>query len=197
MSYATCLGGSLNDYGTGIVHYILSYVVTGETNSPDFPIVNSLERPLGNYDVFLTRISQYETTFSTLLGGTKADYGNAIAVDSLYNIYVVGHTYSGDFHLYQPLYWGMRGVTDAFVAKFNPSGKLLMSTLLGGSSYEFGNGIAIDSADNVFITGETASGDFPIKSTFPGYSGGGDVFITKLGTQSRRDFVLMLLLTDD
>ena len=102
-----------------------------------------------------------------MLGGTKADYGNAIAKDSLYNIYVVGHTYSSDFSLYRPLDWNMRGVTDAFVAKFSSSGKLLMSTLLGGSSYEFGNGIAIDSADNVWGTGETASADFPTKSPFP------------------------------
>jgi hypothetical protein len=194
MSYATCLGGANLDYGTGIAHYLADYLVTGETNSPDFPVVKSSERPMGSYDVFLTSISSFGITFSTLLGGTKADYGNAIAVDSMYNIFVVGHTYSSDFPLYKPMYWGFKGATDAFVAQFSTMGKLLMSTLLGGSSYEFGNGIAIDSADNVFITGETASADFPIKSTFPGYSGGGDVFITKLSYQSRTEFALMMLL---
>ena len=159
--------------------------MTGETSSTDFPVVNSTAHPSGGYDVFLTDFSRYGTNFSTLLGGTKADYGNAIARDRLGNIYVVGHTYSSDFPLYRPLYWGLRGTTDAFVAKFNSSGKLLMNTLLGGSNYEFGNGIAIDRADNVWVTGETASADFPTKRPMQGYSGGSDVFITKLSTQSQ------------
>jgi len=195
VSYSTCLGGTSHDYGTGILPGFLGYLVTGETSSPDFPVVASTARPSGSYDVFLTDFSRYGTTFSTLLGGTKADYGNAIAKDRVGNIYVVGHTYSSDFPLSRPLYWGLRGTTDAFVAKFSPTGKLLMNTLLGGSQYEFGNGIAIDGVDNVWVTGETASADFPTKRSLLGYSGGGDVFITKLSFQSRTEFVFMLLLS--
>ena len=196
IGYSTCLGGSNNDYGTGITYGFLGYLVTGETNSTDFPVVNSTAHLSGGYDVFLAAVSHYVTNFSTLLGGTKADYGNAIATDRLGNIYVVGHTYSSDFPLYRPLYWGLRGVTDAFVAKFSPSGKLLMNTLLGGSDYEFGNGIAIDRADNVWVTGETASADFPKVRPMQSYSGGSDVFISKLSFQSRTDFALMLLFTN-
>jgi hypothetical protein len=68
--------------------------------------------------------------------------------------------------------------------------------LLGGSSYEFGNGIAIDRADNVWITGETASADFPKQRPLQSYSAGSDVFISKLNFQSRTDFALMLLFTN-
>jgi len=199
--YSTCLGGSGDTYGTGIVFADLlgNFLVTGETNSLDF-VPNSTAQPKGGYDVFLTKLSEYKTVFSTLLGGTKNDFGNDIAVDRLGNIYVVGHTYSSDFTLYNALYSKFRGQTDAFVAKFDPSGNLLMSTLLGGSDYEFGNGIAIAQArwfDNVFVTGETASADFPTtKNHLLSYSGNGDVFITKLGFQSRTDFILMMLLEE-
>jgi hypothetical protein len=192
MTYTTYLGGSANDYGTGIAHYLIWYVVTGETNSTDFPKVKSQSTPAGGYDVFLTSIDQSDIFFSTLLGGSGSDYGNALVVDSLYNIYVVGTTYSSDFHLFWPMYRTMRGVTDAFVAKFTISGKLRISTLVGGSGYEFGNGIAIDSANNIFITGETGSADLP--KLRQGYSGGGDAFITKLGMQSGMEFIFMLLL---
>ena len=197
ISYATCLGGSGDDYGNGIIEGITGgYLVTGTTKSTNFPLVNSTATPQGNFDVFLTDFSRYGTIFSTLLGGKSNDYGNALAKDHFGNIYVVGHTQSSDFPLSRPLYWGgLRGASDAFVAKFNSSGKLLMNTLLGGSDYEFGNGIAIDSADNVWVTGETHSEDFPLKSSFSSYSGGSDVFITKLSTLTKMESTLMILLT--
>jgi hypothetical protein len=194
--YSTCWGGSNNDYGTGIVKVFMNYIVTGTTNSPDFPRVNSTQVPAGSYDVFLADLSRYGHNFSTLLGGKSNDFGNALAKDHFGNIYVVGHTQSSDFPLSRPLYWGLRGASDAFVAKFNSSGKLLMNTLLGGKDYEFGNGIAIDSADNVWVTGETHSEDFPLKSSFSGYAGGSDVFITKLSTLTKMESVLMLLFTN-
>ena len=52
MSYATCLGGNSNDYGAGITHNFLGYLVTGETNSTDFPVVNSIAHPWGTTTYF-------------------------------------------------------------------------------------------------------------------------------------------------
>jgi hypothetical protein len=196
VSYSTCWGGSGNDYGTGILRSFMGCLVTGTTNSPDFPRLNSTQVPAGSYDVFLADLSRYGHNFSTLLGGKSNDFGNALDRDSLGNIYVVGHTQSSDFPLSRPLYWGLRGASDAFVAKFSSSGKLLMNTLLGGSSYEYGYGIAIDSADNVWVTGETASADFPKQRPLQSYSAGSDVFISKLSFQSRTDFALIMLFTN-
>jgi len=72
---------------------------------------------------------------------------------------------------------------DAFVTKFAPSGSSLSySTYLGGSDYEIGYGIAVDSIGRAFVTGDTKSIDFPTKNAFQKAHGGGsyDAFVTKL-----------------
>jgi photosystem II stability/assembly factor-like uncharacterized protein len=80
--------------------------------------------------------------------------------------------------------------TDAFVLKLNPSGSsLLFSTLLGGSTFnspaasDTANGIALDPAGNVYITGSTRSNDFPSdqNSYQPFNRGSSDTFVAKLG----------------
>src|SRR5207247_26921 len=78
------------------------------------------------------------------------------------------------------------GFYDAFVTKLNPSGSgLVYSTYLGGSGYDVGNGIAVDSAGYAYVTGATSSSDFPTSAgAFQTAFGGGpfnyDAFVTKL-----------------
>src|SRR5215470_4746286 len=89
--------------------------------------------------------------FSTILGGSGTDIAHAIAVDSLGNSYVVGETDSADFPATIGTFKGgskSHGFTDAFVAKFDPSGNRLFVTYLGGSDADVGVGIAVDSAGN-------------------------------------------------
>ena len=51
---------------------------------------------------------------------------------------------------------------DVFVAKINPTGTALVySTFVGGTNFEWGRGIAIDAANNVYVTGQTQSSNFP------------------------------------
>jgi len=124
--------------------------------------------------------------YSTYLGGSSLDTGTAIAADSDGNAYVTGYTYSSDFptaNSLQPTFGG--GVSDAFVAKINPTGSaLIYSTYLGGSGQDDGDGIAVDSAGNAYVTGETCSTDFPTKNPLqPNYAGGnpcGDAFVAKI-----------------
>ena len=88
--------------------------------------------------------------------------GQGIAVDSYGNAYVTGYTYSTDFPTVNPLQPSPGGEYDAFVAKLNPTGSALVySTYLGGSSDDFGFGIAVDVAGNAYVTGWTSSSDFP------------------------------------
>jgi hypothetical protein len=55
------------------------------------------------------------------------------------------------------------------------------STYLGGSSAEWGRGIAVDGSDCAYLTGYTASSDFPTQDAYDlGYHGGYDAFVTKL-----------------
>jgi hypothetical protein len=120
--------------------------------------------------------------YSTYLGLGGNDYGDAIAVDAGGNAYVAGTT-SGKFPTttgaYQPSFGGGN---DAFVVKLNPSGTgLLYSTYIGGSGYDQGSGIAVDSGGNAYITG-TTTGDFPTTNGAyqTSFSGSQAIFATKL-----------------
>src|SRR5205807_821684 len=92
------------------------------------------------------------------------DAGSGIAVDSSGSSYVTGTTYSPDFptaNAFQPNLASTLG-SNAFVTKFSPDGSALVySTYLGGSSYEHGNGIAVDASSHAYVTGVTQSHDFP------------------------------------
>jgi Beta-propeller repeat len=123
--------------------------------------------------------------YSTYLGGSDYDVGQGIAVNSAGNAYVIGYTASTDFPTMNPMQPASGGPPDAFVAKLNPTGSaLIYSTYLGGSQYGVGQGIAVNSAGNAYVTGTTASTDFPTMNPLqPAIGGGGgstDAFVTKL-----------------
>jgi len=125
--------------------------------------------------------------YSTYLGGTGftavADETiNGIAVDQSGNAYVVGTTISTDFPVVNAFKPNGGGFSDAFVSKINPSGTALVySTYLGGNRNDLGLGIAVDSTGSAYVTGESASLDFP---TTPGaFKTTGldtDVFVSKI-----------------
>jgi hypothetical protein len=142
---------------------------------------------LGEYDERLALVIDPVFSYSTFLGGNNADAIQGIAVDSAGNAYVTGNTSSTNFPVtangYQTVHSG--GFNDVIVSKLNATGTaLLSSTYLGGSGSEFGIDIAIDSSGNAYVTGSTASSDFP---TTPGAfqtnrRGGEDFFIVKIDT---------------
>ena len=85
-------------------------------------------------------------------------------MDASGDAYVTGTTASTNFPTANPLQatLGGSGVDNAFVAKLNPAGSALVySTYLGGSVDDFGNGIAVDTSGNAYVTGGTASTNFP------------------------------------
>jgi hypothetical protein len=187
--YSTYLGGSDYDLGTGIaVDSAGNAYVTGRTYSTDFPTMNPLQAAAngGQADAFVAKLNPAGSAFvySTYLGGSYFDQGNGIAVDSAGNAYVIGDTDSGDFptteNAAQP---AISGSEDAFVAKLNPTGSsLVYSTYLGGSDYENGYGIAVNSTGSAFLTGSTSSTDFPTtkNAAQPANGGRADAFAAKL-----------------
>lgn len=189
--YSTYLGGGLGDEGLGIaVDSVGSAYVTGQTVSSNFPIANPiLGFARGDSDAFITKLTPAGTglLYSTYLGGTGTDRGHSIAVDSAGSAYVTGSTGSTNFPvIINPGQAGRGyggGGADAFVTKLSDRGNLILySTYLGGGAGESGNGIAVDSAGQVYVTGWTSSGNFPTANPVQaGYgSGPTDVFVTKL-----------------
>jgi hypothetical protein len=192
--YSTYLGGSGNDKGYGIAaDNSGNAYITGYTEGRYFPTRNAYQcYPwwLGDYIAFVTRIDttlsgNESLIYSTYLGGSDQDIGLDIKVDDNRNVYVTGYTESNDFpvlHKYQ----NNQGGNDAFVSKIdtNRSGaaSLIFSTYLGGSNHDYGYGIDIDSSGYVYVTGKTASTNFPLMNQFQtdpdSYQY--DAFITKL-----------------
>lgn len=100
--------------------------------------------------------------YSTYLGGSSDDAGSGIAIDSSGNVYVTGLTTSANFPTANALQSTPGGGVNAFVTKINASGAALVySTYLGGSSADYGSGIAVDVSGNAYITGSASSTNFP------------------------------------
>ena len=99
--YSTYLGGSGNDYGSGIaVDAAGSAYVTGYTTSTNFPTASPLQAAKrGGYDAFVTKLNATGTAlvYSTYLGGSDFSYGYGIAVDAAGAAYVTGSTIATDF----------------------------------------------------------------------------------------------------
>jgi hypothetical protein len=143
---------------------------------------NTLGFAVGGYDPTLPLIIDPILTYSTYLGGSMSDAIYSIAVDAAGNIYVTGYTYSPDFPLRDPVQPTPHGSMEVFVSKLDPSGAtLLFSTYLGGHSSDNGNGIYVNSFGNVFVTGSTASVDFPVVNPLqPNLRGITNAFIAQL-----------------
>ena len=166
--YSTYFGGSTDDYPYGIaIGPNGNAFVTGYTTDLDFPTVNP-EQPfyVGASAIFVLKMSANGSSldYATYLAGSSGqDSVHAIAVDNLGSAYVTGTAVSSDFPVKKALYPTLNGPQDAFITKFNPSGDALVySTYLGGSSYDYGYGVAVDSSQNVYVAGSTGSSDFPV-----------------------------------
>jgi hypothetical protein len=198
--YSTYLGGTTREIAHSIaVDKAGNAYITGFVSSPDFPVVNAYQPNLRGSDAFVTKLNPTGSAliYSTYLGGSADEEGYSIAVDASGSAYVTGRTVSGDFPTVNPAqaHYGGNACSvnnpcqDTFITKFNPSGSALVySTFLGGERNDFGYGIAADSQGNAYVTGFTASVNFPTTANVlqPEYSDKGtnseehDAFVTKM-----------------
>ena len=200
--YATYLGGSgKGGAGTAVkLDASGNAYVSGYTGSADFPVTAGAAQTTlggGNTDAFVAKVNAAGSglAYATYLGGTGDDAANGIALDSSGHAYLSGQTNSADFPTtsgaFQTTYGGAAAglAGDAFVAKLNPTGSgVVYSTYLGGSGNDKGNEIAIDSLGDAYVTGNTASPNFPttpgaFQTTFGGdlnFGSLGDAFVTKV-----------------
>lgn len=179
--------------------------VTGFTLGSDFPTTESaFDRTCGTdghcdgggiYDAFVTKLSAEGNAlmYSTYLGGSRSDLGWALAVDGSGSAYVTGVTFSTDFPVTPGSYdtsfnggeppWS----ADVFAVKLTVAGDALAyGTYLGGGGDEDGFSIAVDGSGSAYVTGRTASPDYPTTpeafDTMFGPNGlsSVDTFVTKL-----------------
>ena len=201
LSASTYLGGS----GQNDMPYDMTIdssdnvFVAGRAKSTDFPTTSGAYDESQNgssyYDVFVSKFSNDLTSLSasTFLGGTNNDHVYGIAVDSSDNVYVTGDTWFalGNFPVTDGAYdESQNGNADVFVSKFsNDLTSLSASTFLGGTSNDYGYDIAVDSSDNVFVTGQTASTGFPTTSGAYDESQNGisDAFVSKFSSNLNLD----------
>ncbi len=202
--YSTYLGGNSADEGFGItVDSQSNAYITGRATSADFPVTAGVFQHTYNGtgalgDAFVSKLAASGSSllFSTLLGGSGADAGSAVALDAQGNVYVTGSTGSTDFPI-TPGAFRSACVsncdpvdTDAFVTKLNPTGTALVySTYLGGNYGDSGSAIFVDNLGIAYIAGVTKSSDFPIASAIQSTCGGSpgilfecnaDAFLSKL-----------------
>ena len=174
----TFLGGTGNAYGHGIAvdstkHVYVTGICDGTWGSPVRPF-------WGGNDAFVAKLhGSGVLLWNTFLGSSNTDYGNNIALDMSGNVYVTGDSVAT---------WGSpicpyAGGGDAFAAKINTSGVLQWNTFLGGTAYESGEGITVDTSGNAYVTGNSnATWGSPVLP----YAGGSDVFVAKLSPFSPR-----------
>ncbi|MEK7752986.1 MAG: SBBP repeat-containing protein, partial [Acidobacteriota bacterium] len=192
--YAGYIGGSIVEYGYGIaVDAAGNAYVTGGTTSIEasFPVTVGPDLTYnGGFDAFVAKVSAAGTAlvYAGYIGGSNSDWGTAIAVDAAGNAYLAGMTGSTEATFPvtvrpDPTHNG--GYWDAFVAKVNAAGTALVyAGYIGGSSDDYGYGMAVDAAGNAYVTGFTGSSE----ATFPvmvgpdlTYNGGSyDVFAAKV-----------------
>jgi len=191
--YAGFIGGAGSDRGNAIaVDGAGNAYITGETNSAQttFPdgngfgvIPGSDKTQNGGVDAFVAKVNADGTglIYASFIGGSGDDRGRGIALrpgesgcPPACSVYIVGETNSTETTFPKTIGPDLThnvGV-DAFVVKLNATGTALVyAGYVGGSGDDLGKGIAVDSAGNAYITGETNS----TQTTFPDGNGFGPI----------------------
>jgi hypothetical protein len=179
LQWSTFFGGDDEDRGRAITLDAsgTNLYVTGTTLSGGFPATagcfqNSSGSAYNAEDAFILKMSVSQVVqFCSYCGGSGGDFGQGIAVDISGNIYITGYTVSSNFPIVNPggqayvdSTIGSPGTHDAFLVECNSTGSTrVWSTYFGGTAPDLAFGIAYEPGFGVYITGNTASTDFPVQ----------------------------------
>jgi uncharacterized protein (TIGR03437 family) len=181
ISYATFAGGAGEDAALAIKADAQgSAYVAGFSGTTDV-------------QAFVTKFSPdgSRILFTTYFGGTGVDLATGLAIDPAGNIYVCGSTSSSDFPVangFRMTYGGGPAdlMADGFIVKINPAGDAITyASYIGGSGADTAKGIAVDATGSAYVTGSTASLDFPVANALQATNRGGtygktDAFVMKV-----------------
>ncbi|MCP4712174.1 MAG: hypothetical protein GY869_26420, partial [Planctomycetes bacterium] len=199
-AWTVTLGSNDSDYAYDVAASTDgSVLVTGTyKGTVDFNPTAAVEiyTSKGSNDIFLTRLyadGSYAWTAS--YGSNILDAGKGVATDSENNILLTGYfsktvdfdpTPSVDEHT-------SKGSSDVFVTKLHPNGSYYWTDIFGGSNGDEGVDIAVDSSDNIYLTGKFHSNNMDFDpangiDTLP-HNGKYDVFVTRLLPDSSYDWI--------
>lgn len=196
LTYSTFIGGDNTDNGFGIaVDNLGNAFVTGtygfSFQGNPYPVTPGAYQTTQSFNnSFITKLNPAGTAlvYSTYLGAsTSASQAFSVAIDPAGDAFVAGNASfvfpdvtPGAFQTLST------GDNDAFALEMNPTGTALVyGTLIGGSGSDLGYGIAVDADGNAYVSGSTASTDFPVTpGAFQTTYGGGsaDTFAVKLNS---------------
>ena len=194
--WATFFGGSGDEAEQPSVRVDAAgnaFVLTG-TESPDAPTPNGFDHTMGGLrDLYLVKLSSTgsQLLFGTYVGGSGNEgvETHELALDPQGNPVIGNSTTSTDFPTTAGVFQRSNlGLTDAFIARISADGsQLLTSTLLGGSLNDASEGICIDAAGNIYITGNSESFNLPylVGGFQPTNHGGNDMIVVKLSPDLR------------
>lgn len=166
--FSTYIGEQAEAYGIDIDSNKNVYITGTADQYHDYPTTSGaykVQSSGGYYEVFVTKLNSTgsDLTYSTLIGDGHA---RDICVDNNGNAYFTGHTFSTDFPTTEGAFdREYSGEMDVFITKLNSNGTaLISSTLIGSDDYDSGESICIDQFENIYVTGETWSLDFPVSN---------------------------------
>ncbi|WP_170229904.1 SBBP repeat-containing protein [Polyangium fumosum] len=118
---------------------------------------------------------------SKQFGGASNQVGMDVAVDAQGNVYTIGH-FEGSINMGGAIgTLTSAGSTDVLVAKYDPMGNVLWAKQYGNTAAQVGNGIAVDGAGNVYVTG-SFQGSINFGMGAMTSAGGDDLYVAKLDT---------------
>ena len=146
-SFSSVTSPTIN-YLSGVVFENDTFVAVGNSGN----IVRSTDNGTTWDNVTSPITNGYSMSFTKQLGTTSTDIGRGVAIDSSNNIYVTGYTeggLDGNTHL---------GIEDIFLVKYNSSGTKQWTQQMGTYQWDVGNGVTVDSSNNIYVTGYTTRG---------------------------------------
>lgn len=183
-------GGNDEEHSTCATDTALNVYFAGTTQSNNNIYISpGFQNNFGGVkDAYLVKFNASGVRqWGSFYGGTAEDIGGQCIVDKSGNAYLCGSTQSTTNISGGGFSNNLLGPRDGFLVKFTPTCTRLWATYYGGSSHDYGNSVAVDTLQNVYLSGFTystsnvASGGF--QNTF---GGSNDAYLVKFNPSGSR-----------